>query len=111
MTVNKKKDCVTIVTNQDMNQMIVLIQNKIPTNNAPSFKRPSGRASGTTCYKCGGPNHFARDCQANTVKCYACGKVGHISKDCHSSAGGSNFSAKTCYNCGKSGHISKECTA
>ena len=58
-----------------------------------------------------GPNHFARDCQANTVKCYACGKVGHISKDCHSSAGGSNFSAKTCYNCGKSGHISKECTA
>src|SRR5579871_5926829 len=32
-----------------------------------------------TCYKCGGPNHFARDCHAKSVKCYACGKFeGHI---------------------------------
>ena len=29
----QEEDCVTIVTNQDMNQMIVLIQNKIPPNN------------------------------------------------------------------------------
>jgi hypothetical protein len=28
-----------------------------------------------TCYKCGGPNHFARDCQAQAMKCYACGKL------------------------------------
>lgn len=36
-----------------------------------------GRAQ--TCYKCGGPNHYARDCHAKTVKCYACGKFeGHI---------------------------------
>ena len=27
------------------------------------------------CYKCGGPNHYARDCQAQTMKCYACGKL------------------------------------
>jgi cellular nucleic acid-binding protein len=27
------------------------------------------------CYKCGGPNHYARDCQAHAIKCYACGKL------------------------------------
>jgi len=27
------------------------------------------------CYKCGGPNHYARDCQAQAIKCYACGKL------------------------------------
>src|SRR5947207_15181700 len=40
-----------------------------------------GEADGRlqTCYKCGGPNHFARDCHAKSVKCYACGKFeGHI---------------------------------
>ena len=28
-----------------------------------------------TCFKCGGPNHYARDCQALAMKCYACGKL------------------------------------
>ncbi len=32
-----------------------------------------------TCYKCGGPNHYARDCQAQAMKCYACGKLVRVS--------------------------------
>jgi len=35
----------------------------------------AGGARAATCYKCGGPNHFARDCQAQAIKCYACGKL------------------------------------
>ncbi|KAK3987272.1 putative DNA-binding protein [Cladorrhinum sp. PSN332] len=63
-----------------------------------------------TCYKCGGPNHFARDCQAQAMKCYACGKLGHISRDCTSPGGGPLSTAgKTCYQCGEAGHISREC--
>lgn len=65
-----------------------------------------------TCYKCGGPNHFARDCQAQAMKCYACGKLGHISRDCTAPNGGPlNTAGKTCYQCGQAGHISRDCPA
>ncbi|RUS16291.1 hypothetical protein BC937DRAFT_91403 [Endogone sp. FLAS-F59071] len=63
------------------------------------------------CYKCGGYNHFARDCQANGVKCYNCGKFGHISRDCPTSQGPVvDKTVKTCYRCGQRGHISRDCS-
>jgi len=52
----------------------------------------------------GGPNHYARDCQAQAMKCYACGKLGHISRDCQAPNGGPLSTAgKTCYRCGEAG--------
>ncbi|TGO17312.1 hypothetical protein BTUL_0019g01030 [Botrytis tulipae] len=62
-----------------------------------------------TCYKCGGPNHFARDCQAQAMKCYACGRTGHSSRECTSPNGGVNKAGKTCYTCGIEGHIARDC--
>ncbi|KAK9452285.1 zinc knuckle protein [Limtongia smithiae] len=83
----------------------------IPTNTtvaASGVGAPTQRAA--TCYKCGGPNHYARDCQAQAMKCYACGKLGHISRDCTAPNGGPLSTAgKTCYRCGEQGHISREC--
>ncbi|GIK04101.1 hypothetical protein Aspvir_008176 [Aspergillus viridinutans] len=88
-----------------------------------------GYPRAATCYKCGGPNHFARDCQAHAMKCYACGKLvsaltcmvslikavadtlkGHISRDCTAPNGGPlSSTGKVCYKCSQAGHISRDC--
>lgn len=103
--------------------MLTFDQRNCPNPTVPGLPRagppmargfpPQGRPGAfrpATCYKCGGPNHFARDCQAQAMKCYACGKLGHISRDCTAPNGGPlNTAGKTCYQCGETGHISRDC--
>ncbi|CAE6396229.1 cellular nucleic acid-binding protein [Rhizoctonia solani AG-1 IB] len=56
------------------------------------FGRGGGAANGTVkCFRCQGPNHYARDCMA------APGTTALDSKP------------KTCYKCHKEGHIAREC--
>ncbi|KAG5717173.1 hypothetical protein E4T56_gene10324 [Termitomyces sp. T112] len=69
---------------------------------------PPGRALNTStlppvkCYRCGGPNHMARDCLA------APGATPIDSTPLGPTAGISNKN-KTCYKCQQEGHIAREC--
>ncbi|KAG0078347.1 hypothetical protein BGZ92_001490, partial [Podila epicladia] len=75
--------------------------------NNQSYNNSNGRV---VCFKCGGLNHYSRDCKANGAKCYSCGKYGHISRECPNLVGGVvDKTSKTCYRCGEHGHISRDC--
>jgi len=45
-----------------------------------SFRQTGSRS--TNCYKCGGSNHWARDCKETEPTCFNCGFKGHISTQC-----------------------------
>ena len=45
------------------------------------------RGTPRSCFKCGGPNHFARHCWMTTrerrgIKCFKCDEVGHVAAKC-----------------------------
>ncbi|KAI0797043.1 hypothetical protein C8Q75DRAFT_729847 [Abortiporus biennis] len=76
-------------------------------NGFASRAPPPGRSLNTStlppvkCYRCGGPNHMARDCLA---------APGTTVADTTANAGGGNPNKnKTCYKCQQEGHIARDC--
>ena len=56
-----------------------------------ALEAPEPKTEGSRCYRCGGPNHFSRDCRSRRstkdtpdqrawtrIRCHRCDKVGHI---------------------------------
>ncbi|KAI6035347.1 hypothetical protein F5J12DRAFT_792758 [Pisolithus orientalis] len=54
------------------------------------------------CYRCGGPNHMARDCLATLGTTVADGVPTGTNANANKN--------KTCYKCGQEGHIARECS-
>lgn len=61
----------------------------------PTQRQTKESVTPTSCYKCGGPNHLARDCllrqkpmqkkgteTKTSVLCYKCKKRGHMAREC-----------------------------
>ncbi|MCH91253.1 TIR-NBS-LRR resistance protein [Trifolium medium] len=58
------------------------VQGKKPYHRSQGSKEDP-LATNSYCYRCGDPDHYTPQCNAEGRLCYNCRKTGHVSKDCN----------------------------
>ena len=77
-----------------LDELLARVRNILKDDTEPvlaAVEAPKPPREDPRCYRCGGPNHFSRDCQIQSsikdtpderIRCYRCDKLGHIAWNC-----------------------------
>ena len=83
-----ERACAMLVDTRD--EHLAAVARPEQTSHTPNILK--SRQSDVTCFRCGGPNHLARDCMQQSsvrhwkerlsIRCHLCNKTGHLMKNC-----------------------------
>ena len=82
-----EKDTKNLAQSSTTTQPVLFTRSKAPSTPRANPRRPQptehDKASGVSCYRCGG-DHLAPACRHLNTECSYCKKKGHLARVCHS---------------------------